>query len=570
MYRKLLPYLRPYWGRILGSSLCSVVEAVFELTIPLILAAMLDRGIGTGNIALTLKLGGLMLLLAVMVFLCGVGSVVLATRAGTGFSADLRQAQFQHIQRFSFRDMERFGSASLITRMTSDVNAVQTAVFQCVKQVVRASSMVLVAAIMSVRLSARLSTMYVILIPALVVFLVVLVRSVRPFYRDLQNATDGMNLVTEENLIAIRTVKAFGQEFRQQRRFEAVSGRVFRAADRAYGRSAAGSPGVTAFTHIAMLILLGYGGLLVIRGEATIGVLTGFITYISQVFNQMFSLSNAILVLNRSLVSAQRINEVLDIVPEMQDGSETGLASGQITFRNVTFSYGSSEPVLRGISLDIPSGQTVGVVGGIGSAKSTLVQLIPRLYDVTEGSVEVDGRDVRRYSMETLRQQVAIVLQESMLFSGTIRENLQWSDPDADEDTLVEACKLAGAWDFISVFPDALDTVLGQGGINLSGGQRQRLCIARALVGHPRILILDDSTSAVDTGTEAKIRRALTDGLPDTTKIIISQRIRSVREASQILVLDQGRISDIGTHAELFARNEIYHQMCLSQKEGVA
>ena len=570
MYRKLLPYLRPYWGRIFGSSLCSVLEAAFELTIPLLLAAMLDRGIGTGNIPLTLKLGGLMLLLAVLVFLCGVGSVILATGAGTGFSADLRQAQFQHIQHFSFRDMERFGSASLITRMTSDVNAVQTAVFQCVKQVVRASSMVLVAAIMSVRLSARLSSMYVILIPALVVFLVALVRSVRPFYRELQEATDGMNLVTEENLIAIRTVKAFGQESSEQRRFESVSKSVFRAADRAYGRSASGSPGVTAFTHIAMLILLGYGGLLVVRGSATIGVLTGFITYISQVFNQMFSLSNAILVLNRSLVSAQRINEVLGVVPEMQDGSETVMDSGQVAFRNVTFSYGSSEPVLRGISLEVSSGQTLGIVGAIGSAKSTLVQLIPRLYDVTEGSVEVDGRDVRQYSMETLRQQVAIVLQESMLFSGTIRENLQWSDPTADEAALISACKMAGAWEFVSGFPEGLDTVLGQGGVNLSGGQRQRLCIARALVGHPKVLILDDSTSAVDTATEAKIRQALFTSLPDTTKIVISQRIRSIRDASQILVLDQGRISDVGTHAELFHRNEIYHQMCMSQKEGVA
>ena len=566
MYRKLIPYLRPYWKKIAGSSLCSVLEAIFELTIPLLLAAMLDDGISTGNISLTLKLGGLMLLLAVMVFGCGVGSVVLATRAGTGFSADLRTAQFRHIQRFSFRDMERFGSASLITRLTGDVNAVQTAVLQCVKQVVRSSSMVLVAAIMSVRLSARLSSMYLVLIPALALFLILLVLSVRPYYRELQEATDSMNLVTEENLRAIRTVKAFGQERRQQTRFETVSGRVFRAADQAYGRSAMGSPGVTAFTYIAMLVLLGYGGSLVIRGMATVGVLAGFITYISQVFNQMFSLSNAILILNRSMVSAQRINAVLETEPDMPDGSETELSTGKVAFRNVTFSYGAGEPVLRHITFDVAAGQTVGIVGGTGSAKSTLVQLIPRLYDVTEGTVEVDNRDVRQYRMEVLRRNVAIVLQESTLFSGTIRENLLWGAPGADDEALIEACKNAGAWEFIEQFPEGLDTVLGQGGVNVSGGQRQRLCIARALAGQPKVLILDDSTSAVDTATEAGIRKCLEE-LTGVTKIIISQRIRSVRNADRILVLDQGEISDLGTHAQLYERSEIYRQMCLSQKE---
>ena len=566
MYRKLIPYLRPYWGKIAGSSLCSVLEAIFELTIPLLLAAMLDEGIATGNILLTLKLGGLMLLLAAMVFGCGVGSVVLATRAGTGFSADLREAQFRHIQRFSFRNMERFGSASLITRLTGDVSAVQTAVFQCVKQVVRASSMVLVAAIMSVRLSARLSCMYLILIPALAVFLIALVLSVRPYYRELQEATDRLNLTTEEDLRAIRTVKVFGQERRQQQRFEAVSGSVFRAADRAYGRSAMGSPGVTAFTYIAMLVLLGYGGSLVIRGAATVGVLAGFITYISQVFNQMFSLSNAILILNRSMVSAQRIGEVLDTEPDMTDGTETDLSSGSVAFRDVTFSYGAGEPVLRRIRFTARPGQTIGIVGGTGSAKSTLVQLIPRLYDVTEGSVELGGRDVRRYRMETLRKNVAIVLQESTLFSGTIRENLQWGAPEADDDALIEACRQAGAWEFVSRFPDGLDTVLGQGGVNISGGQRQRLCIARALAGSPKVLILDDSTSAVDTATEACIRECLGE-LTGVTKFIISQRVRSVRDADQILVLDQGSVADLGTHAQLIGRNEIYRQMCLSQKE---
>ena len=567
MYRKLIPYLKPYWGRIAGSSLCSVLEAVFELTIPLLLAAMLDRGIGTGNIGLTLRLGGLMLALALLVFSCGVGSVFLATRAGTGFSADLRAAQFRHIQRFSFRNLEQFGSASLITRLTGDVSAVQTAVFQCVKQVVRASSMVLVAAVMSVRLSPRLSSMYLILIPGLALFLIALVLSVRSCYRDLQEATDGLNLVTEENLTAIRTVKVFGREARQQSLFEQVSGRVYAAADRAYGRSAMGAPGVTVFTYAAMLTLLGWGGFLVIRGEATVGVLAGFITYISQVFNQMFSLSNAILILNRSMVSAQRINAVLDTEPDMEDGMETELRSGSVAFREVSFSYGGSMPVLRQVSFQAESGQTIGIVGGTGSAKSTLVQLIPRLYDVTDGAVEVDGRDVRRYRMDVLRRNVAIVLQDSTLFSGTIRENLQWGAPGASDEDLAEACRQAGAWEFVSRFPEGLDTVLGQGGVNLSGGQRQRLCIARALAGKPKVLILDDAASAVDTATEAEIRRSLRQDLPGVTKLIISQRIRSVRDADQILVLDRGAIADRGTHESLYRSSEIYRQMCRSQKE---
>ena len=567
MYRKLIPYLRPYWGKIAGSSLCSVLEAIFELTIPLLLAAMLDQGIGTGNISLTLRLGGLMLLLAALVFGCGIASVHLATRAGTGFSAELRAAQFRHIQTFSFQNIERFGSASLITRMTGDVSAVQTAMFQCVKQVVRSSSMVLVAAIMSIRLSARLSSMYLVLIPALAVFLVALVLSVRPYYRQLQEATDGMNLVTEENLTAIRTVKVFGQEKREQNRFEAVSKKVFHAADRAYGRSAMGAPGVTVFTYVAMLVLLGYGGSLVIRGAATVGVLAGFITYISQVFNQMFSLSNAILILNRSMVSAQRINEVLDATPGMENGTEATVPTGDVRFRDVTFAYGTGAPVLRHIDFEAKAGQTVGIVGGTGSAKSTLVQLIPRLYDVTEGTLEVGGQDVRQYDLEALRRNVAIVLQESTLFSGTIRENLLWGAPGASDETLIAACKTAGAWEFVSQFPEELDTILGQGGVNLSGGQRQRLCIARALAGAPKVLILDDSTSAVDTATEAGIRRCLREDLDGVTKFIISQRIRSVRDADQILVLDEGKIADVGTHRALYERNEIYRQMCVSQKE---
>jgi ATP-binding cassette subfamily B protein len=569
MYRKLIPYLAKYKGKIIGSSLCSVFEAIFELLIPLVLAKLLDDGIGSGRISYALQLGGEMLFLAILVFLCGILSVRLATRAGTGFSADLRQAQFSHIQRFSFRNIEHFGATSLITRLTSDVTAVQSAVFQCVKQVVRSSSMVLVAAVLSTRLCGRLSVMFLILVPIMAVILVLIVLRSRPLYQDLQESVDSLNLVTQENLTGVRTVRAYVRSAFSLERFQNVNNAVFYAADRAFGTTALGTPVVTLFTNISMLVLLGYGGYMVIAGAATVGQLTGFITYISQIFAQLMSLANAILLLNRSMVSAQRIGEVLDQQPELQDGSYSGIVpDGSIEFRQVSFSYGNTPPVLSDVTLSIASGQTVGIVGGTGSAKSTLTQLIPRLYEVSSGQILVGGRDVRDYKLETLRRSAAMVLQVNTLFSGTIRENLLWGDPDATEKQLDDACDIACASEFIRSFPQGYDTKLGQGGVNLSGGQKQRLCLARAILQQPKILILDDSTSAVDMQTDQHIREAIAAHRPDMTKLIIAQRIRSVSYADFILVLDEGKISAMGTHEELLERSEIYRQMYLSQEEG--
>jgi ATP-binding cassette subfamily B protein len=569
MYRKLLPYLARYRWRIVGSSLCSVAEAIFELMIPLVLAVMLDDGIASGNVAYALRLGGEMLLLAVLVFLCGILSVRLATTAGTGFSADLRQAQFAHIQKFSFRNIEQFGATSLMTRLTTDVTAVQTAVFQCVKQLVRSSSMVLVAMVLSVRLCRQLSPMFFVLVPVMIVLLAALVLRSRPLYSRLQQSTDALNLITQEDLTGIRTVKAYVREEDQSSRFRAVNERFFRAADKAFGVSALGSPMVTVFTYICMLLLLGLGSRMVMVGTATVGQLTGFITYITQVFAQLMSLANAILLLNRSIVSAQRINEVLDTQPELTDGAlDTPVTDGSLTFSHVSFAYGAGGNVLEDISFQVKAGQTVGILGGTGSGKSTLVQLIPRLYDAAAGEVLVGGQDVRTLQMSKLRQAVAMVLQTNTLFSGTIRENLQWGAPDATDAQLDEACRVACASEFIQRFPDGYDTVLGQDGVNLSGGQRQRLCLARALLQQPEILILDDSTSAVDLRTDAAIRTALRQSLPQTTKLIIAQRISAIREADLILVLEDGRLAAMGTHETLLAASPLYQQMVSSQQEG--
>ena len=571
MYRRLLPYLGRYKGKIAASSLCSVLEAVFDLLIPLLLARLLDKGIGTGNIRYTMVMGAGMLGLAVLVFLCGIWSIRFATRAGTGFSEDLRNAQFQQIQRFSFRNIEQFGATSLITRVTSDVTAVQSAMFQCVKQLVRSSSMVLVAAVLSTRLCGILSLMFLVLLPRLAAILVLIVLKSRPLYQALQENTDDLNLVTQENLVGVRTVKAYVRGEFAESRFCKVNNSVFYAADRAFGTTAIGTPVVTLFTNISMLILLGCGGYMVIAGGTSIGQLTGFITYVSQIFAQLMSLSNAILLLNRSMISAKRINEVLDAQPELADGPFDGeVADGRVAFDRVGFSYGGGDAILQDISFSVESGKTVGIVGGTGSGKSTLVQLLPRLYDVTAGQISVGGRAVSDYGLHSLRRAVAIVLQSNTLFSGTIRENLLWGDPNAKSEELDAACRLSCADEFIGRFPDGYDTSLNQDSVNLSGGQRQRLCLARAILQKPKILILDDSTSAVDMQTDEKIRGALAKALPGTTKFIIAQRIRSVMDADLILVLDDGKISAMGTHEELLHTSEIYHQIYESQEGGRA
>lgn len=569
MYRKLVPYLLRYKGRILASSVCSVLEALFELMIPLVLAVMLDEGIASGRIAYTLQLGGAMLLLAALVFFCGLLSVRFATAAGTGFSADLRQAQFTHIQQFSFHNIEQFGASSLMTRLTTDVTAVQTAVFQCVKQVVRSTSMVLVAIVLSVRLCRELSYMFFVLAPVMLILLVALVLKSQPLYQKLQKSTDALNLITQEDLTGIRTVKAYVREAAQENLFCQVNDGFFQAADKAFGASALGSPIVTFFTYLSMLLLLGLGGRMVMDGSATIGQLTGFITYITQIFAQLLSLANAILLLNRSIVSAQRINEVLDAQPELRDGADDSpVETGSVVFDGVCFGYGTGDGMLQDLSFRVEAGQTIGIIGGTGSGKTTLVQLIPRLYEVTGGQVLVDGRDVRSYRLSALRRSIAIVLQTNTLFSGTVRENLLWGNPQATAAQMQAACAMACADEFIARLPRGYETMLGQDGVNLSGGQKQRLCLARALLQNPKILILDDATSAVDMQTDAAIRTALADGLPQTTKLIIAQRISAIRHADTILVLEEGRISAMGNHETLLETSEIYRQMYEIQKEG--
>ena len=575
MLRKLAPYTRGYRLYVLLGVLCSAGEAVLELELPQAMSEIVDVGIATGNRSYILLTGLKMFLMAMAALACGVGAAVLAAKAAMGFGANVRQAEYEQVQRFSFANIERFSTASLITRLTNDVSSVQMTLFMGMRMCVRAPVMLVTALVKAMEISLDLSQVFLVAVPLLIIAVVIVIRYVGPFFTALQSATDDLNLVVQENLNAVRVVKSFVREGEEEQKFRVRSDRLRDTAERAFGFVVMFMPIMIMIMGGTIVSLMWLGGHDVAEGTLLSGDLMAFFTYASEILMSLMMVSMVLMFLTRAIACGKRIVEVLDEQPQITDAqADPALTvdNGDIRFEHVYFKY---HPTAEGwnltdVDLHIESGMTVGILGGTGSAKSTLVSMIPRLYEVDEGAVSVGGRNVKDYTMEALRSGCAMVLQKNTLFSGTIRENLRWGRADATNAEIEEACRMACADEFIQRMPDGYDTYIEQGGTNVSGGQKQRLCIARAILRRPKVLILDDSTSAVDTATDAKIRGALKTALPGTTKLIIAQRITSVMDADMILVLDDGHVVGQGTHAQLMESCGIYREVYESQQEGVS
>lgn len=588
MIRKLAPYTKGYRVYILLGILCSAGEAVLELMLPKAMSSIVDYGIsgngGAGDRTYILTMGLKMVLMALICLALGVGAAALAAKAGMGFGANVREAEYRQVQRFSFSNIEHFSTASLITRLTNDASSVQMTLMMGMRMLVRAPVMLITALVMALRISLQLSQIFLVILPLLALMVFIILRYVGPFFTSLQKATDGLNLVVQEDLNAIRVVKSFVREDREKEKFFQRSETLRQTAERAFGFVVTFIPMVNLIMGGTIVSIMWLGGHYVAGGQMLSGDLLAFFTYASEILMALMMVAMVMMVLTRSIACGKRIVEVLEEQPEITDDDavkeitgdgtkrELTLSDGSIRFDHVYFKYhpDSAEWNLTDIDFSIASGMTVGILGGTGSAKSTLVSLIPRLYEATEGAVYVGGHNVKDYTMETLREGCAMVLQKNTLFSGTIRDNLRWGDENATDQEMEAACRMACADEFISRMPDGYDTRIEQGGTNVSGGQKQRLCIARAILRKPKVLILDDSTSAVDTATDAKIRAALKEALPGSTKLIIAQRISSVMDADVILVLDDGKISGMGTHEQLMASNQIYREVYQSQQEGVS
>ena len=575
MLKKLAPYTRGYRWYILLGVLCSVGEAVLELELPQAMSAIVDVGIANGDRSYILLTGVKMFLMAMAALACGVGAAVMAAKAAMGFGANIRQAEYEQVQRFSFANIEHFSTASLITRLTNDVASVQMTLFMGMRICVRAPVMLVTALIKAMEISLSLSQVFLVAVPLLAVAVVIVIRYVGPFFTALQNATDDLNLVVQENLNAVRVVKSFVREDEEEQKFRTRSDKLRDTAERAFGFVVMFMPLMILIMGGTIVSLMWLGGHQVAAGTLLSGDLLAFFTYASEILMSLMMVSMVLMILTRAIACGKRIVEVLDEQPQITDAQADPaltVENGDIRFDHVYFKYHTTAEDwnLTDIDLHIESGMTVGILGGTGSAKSTLVSMIPRLYEVDEGAVYVGGRNVKDYTMEALRSGCAMVLQKNTLFSGTIRENLRWGRADATDAEIEEACRMACADEFIQRMPDGYDTYIEQGGTNVSGGQKQRLCIARAILRRPKVLILDDSTSAVDTATDARIRGALKTALPGATKLIIAQRITSVMDADMILVLDDGRVVGQGTHAQLMESCEIYREVYESQQEGVS
>ena len=575
MLRKLARYTKGYGIYILLGVLCSVGESVLELELPQAMSEIVDVGIANGDRSYILLTGLKMFLMAIAALLCGVGAAALAAKASMGFGANLRQAEYEQVQRFSFANIEHFSTASLITRLTNDISSVQMTLFMGMRMCVRAPVMLITALIKAMEISLDLSQVFLVVIPLLVIAVAIVIRYVGPFFTALQSATDDLNLVVQENLNAVRVVKSFVREDREKEKFRVRSDKLRDTAERAYGFVVMFMPVMVMLMGGTIVSLMWMGGHDVAAGTLLSGDLMAFFTYASEILMSLMMVSMVLMFLTRAIACGKRVVEVLDEQPQItDDGADKTLTveNGDIRFDHVYFKYHPTAENwnLTDIDLHIESGMTVGILGGTGSAKTTLVSMIPRLYEVNEGGVYVGGRNVKEYTMEALRDGCAMVLQKNTLFSGTIRENLRWGRADATDQEIEEACRMACADEFIEKMPDGYDTYIEQGGTNVSGGQKQRLCIARALLRHPKVLILDDSTSAVDTATDARIRAALKTALPDATKLIIAQRITSVMDADRIIVLDDGHVVGLGTHEQLMESCSIYREVYESQQEGVS
>lgn len=575
--RKLLSLLK---GKILWMTILTPIliigEVIMEVRIPMLMANVVNIGIQNRDIVYVMQEGGMMVLMAVLSLIFGAGAARTAAVASMGFAKEVRQAMFYRIQDYSFSNVDRFSTSSLITRMTTDITNTQNAFMMVIRMMVRAPIMLISASLMAVSLNKELSVIFLFAIPVLAVALIGIITKAYPRFQVMLKKYDDLNSKVQENLIGIRVVKAFVRGDYENEGFEEASAALRDTQRKAEKVIVLNMPIMQMVMYACIVAILWIGGNMIIVGGMETGDLVSFISYISQILMSLMMISMAFTMLVISKASITRIVEVLKETPDIPECGDADLMvkDGSVEFDNVCFSYkgdlASSSCALRDINLSIKSGETVGIIGGTGSSKSSLVHLIPRLYEATAGIVRVGGRDVREYTQNHLRQEVAMVLQKNVLFSGTIKENLRWGRQDATDEEIVEACKAAQAHDFVMSFPNGYDTELGQGGVNVSGGQKQRLCIARALLKKPKILILDDSTSAVDTATDSKIREAFSRELADTTTIIIAQRISSVCDADKIVVMDNGRIHAVGTHEELLASNEIYREVYESQQKGVA
>ena len=569
--KRLYGYMGPYRKDMALGMLLVVIESAFEMVIPILMSSIIDDGVARADVHRILQIGVEMAICALLSLVTGLLYARYAARASYGFGARIRQAQYAKVQEYAFGNLDRFETSSLITRMTTDVTVVQNAINGGFRPLVRGPSMLVLGVLLSFYMSPRLAVVFFVCAPVLGLVLFFVVRRIAPKYTLLQQSMDHLNTVVQECLTAIRAVKAFVRGKYEEEKFRAVNSELMNVSLSTFRTAVLNLPAFQVTMYAAMVMILWFGGHMILSGTLTVGRLTSFLSYVLQVMNSLMMISNVFLLMTRSLASAHRIVQVLDEQVELDSPKDAvkEIPDGGIVFENVSFKYhpDAAEYALADINLTIRPGQTVGILGGTGSAKSTLVQLIPRLYDATQGRVLVGGQDVRRYDLTALRDAVGIVLQKNVLFSGTVRDNLRWGNPDATDDELWAACRAACADEFLERMPGGLDADLGQGGVNVSGGQKQRLCIARTLLKKPRILIFDDSVSAVDTATEAKIRKALA-ALAGVTKIIIAQRVTSVMGTDMIVVLDDGRIHAVGTHSQLLASDPIYQEIYHSQMKG--
>ena len=572
MLKRFWPYFSKYKKYLIISCLCVVLECMFELIIPLLMADIIDVGVATRDSHYIIVKGVEMIACALIALAMGAIHARCNALAGQGFGAELRKAEFEKLQSFSFSNMDHFSTSSLVTRLTSDITVLQNALGNGIRPMIRGPVMLVTALIMAVILNPSLAIVFLVALPALGICLFLILRRLRPSYGKMQRALDHVNSVVQENLTAIRVVKSYVREGYEKEKFAKVNQEFQKTSGHAFHLAVLNMPCFQLVMYATIIALLWFGGNMVMIGGMQVGKLTGFLSYVLQILNSLMMISNVFMLLTRSMTSAGRILEVMDESPDICDipGSTLEVRKGDIVFSHVYFKYAPSakEYVLSDISLHFPAGKVIGIVGGTGAAKSSLVQLIPRLYDISEGSLTIDGYPVNEYPVAHLRDAVGMVLQNNTLFSGTVRENLLWGNEHASEEELAWACHVSCADEFINRLPRGLDTDLGQGGVNVSGGQKQRLCIARALLKRPKVLIFDDSTSAVDTATAARIFEGLKESLPDATKIIIAQRVSSIEHADEIVVMENGRVDAVGTHEELFESNGIYQDMVLSQKKG--
>ncbi len=569
MLKTLLSQVKEYKLPSILTPVCMLGEVVCEMVIPILMARIVDIGIYGKNMEYIFETGGMMIVIAILGLLCGIGGAYFGSKASTGFAKNLRKAMFDNIQTFSFSNIDKFSTSGLVTRLTTDVTNIQNAYMMTLRMAMRAPSSMVVAMVMSFIISPRLASIYFIAVLFLSVVIMFVMNRASKYFKEVFEKYDALNESVQENVSAIRVVKAYVREDYENNKFKKAALNIYNMFVKAEGNVVYVAPIMTATVYTCILLISWFGAHMIVAGDLSTGSLMSLLTYCMSILMSLMMLAMIFVMMTMAEASGKRIAEVINEKADLSNGADPVMEvkDGSISFDHVFFSYNktSEEPVLKDITLSINSGETIGIIGGTGSAKTSLVNLISRLYDVTEGSVKVGGVDVRNYDMEVLRDQVSVVLQKNVLFSGSIIDNLRWGDENATEEDCIRACKMACADEFIEKMPEGYNTLIEQGGTNVSGGQRQRLCIARALLKKPKVLILDDSTSAVDTATDAKIRKAFAEAIPGTTKLIIAQRISSVQDCDRIIVMDDGQVNGFGSHAELLKSNDIYREVYESQ-----